>query len=379
MPETTVDAATATDQLALEFGDFGDSGRSAASQPIARTQAIRRSNRRSTNDPTPAPAASTSTDVPTNDLVYAGPDGPRVRFGTSSWAYEGWKGQIYQRDYSEARFSRESLAEYATYAVGGTRLFGTVGVDHSFYRPPTRAQWQRYADLVPDDFQFCLKVWEELTIPTFAAIPRYGDKQGTVNPRFLDATLFTDMVAGPTAAGLGNKLGVFLFEFQRTGIAPELFLDRLEGFLSALPHTYRYAVEIREQTLLNAPNASRYRAILERTEVAHVYNHWTAMPSLADQHRQLGGTFTAPTVVTRLLTPRGVRFQTAVDRYKPYNRLVAPIPTMRDDAAALIEQAVAGGRRPYVLVNNRSEGNSPLTIKALVTLLKSRHALHELA
>ena len=35
---------------------------------------------------------------------------------------------------------------------------------------------------------------------------------------------------------LGPKLGLFIFEFQRTGIAPTEFLDRLEAFLAQLSH-----------------------------------------------------------------------------------------------------------------------------------------------
>ena len=32
----------------------------------------------------------------------------RVRFGTSSWAYEGWQGLVYQRTYPKSRFSADT-------------------------------------------------------------------------------------------------------------------------------------------------------------------------------------------------------------------------------------------------------------------------------
>ena len=38
---------------------------------------------------------------------------------------------------------------------------------------------------------------------------------------------------------------------------------------------------------------------------------------------------------------------------------------MRQDTVDLVRKAVAESRRAYVLVNNRSEGNAPLTIQAL--------------
>lgn len=289
-----------------------------------------------------------------------------VRFGTSSWAYEGWQGQVYHRHYPRSRFSRDSLAEYAVYEVGGRRLFTTVGIDHSFYRPPSRVQFQHYADLVPDDFQFCLKVWEELTIATFAKLPRYGAKGGTANPRFLDPTLFQELVVTPAVAGLGSKLGLFIFEFQRTGITPTDFLNRLERFLAQLPLGPGYAVEVREPAILGP----RYGDILAHFRVAHVYNHWTAMPPLREQHARLQGCFPSDAVVFRLLTPLGLPYRVAVDRYRPYNRLVQPLPDMRAQTVELVKQALAEGRSPYVLVNNRAEGNAPLTVQALVEQLR---------
>ena len=41
------------------------------------------------------------------------------------------------------------------------------------------------------------------------------------------------------------------------------------------------------------------------------------------------------------------------------------LPEMRRDTVDLVRKAVAENRRAYVLVNNRSEGNAPLTIQAL--------------
>ena len=37
-----------------------------------------------------------------------------------------------------------------------------------------------------------------------------------------------------------------------------------------------------------------------------------------------------------------------------------------------MRQAVGAGRRAYVLVNNRAEGNAPLTVEGLVGMLLSR-------
>lgn len=288
-----------------------------------------------------------------------------VRFGTSSWAYEGWQGQVYRRPYAAGRFSRDSLAEYAAYAPGGSPLFRTVGIDHTFYRPATPAQLAHYAAQVPSDFHFCSKVWEELTIPTYANLPRYGVKAGKANPRFLDVCAFHDLVLQPFIEGLPGRVGPFIFEFQRSGLDPEPFLDELDKFLAKLPSGHPYAVEIRNPALLSP----RYRDILQAHGVAHTYNHWTEMPPLLMQHRLMGERFTAPFLVMRLLTPLGLRYASAVERYAPYNRIVAAQPQMRRDAASLIHAAASQRAIPYVLVNNRSEGNAPLTIQAIVEAL----------
>ena len=44
---------------------------------------------------------------------------------------------------------------------------------------------------------------------------------------------------------------------------------------------------------------------------------------------------------------------------------------MRQDTTALVQKVVAQGKSPYVFVNSRAEGYSPLTIHALVSGLKS--------
>jgi len=51
-----------------------------------------------------------------------------VRLGTSTWTYEGWKGQVYHKTYPKSRFKQDSLAEYADYQYKGERLFRTVGI-----------------------------------------------------------------------------------------------------------------------------------------------------------------------------------------------------------------------------------------------------------
>jgi uncharacterized protein YecE (DUF72 family) len=155
-----------------------------------------------------------------------------------------------------------------------------------------------------------------------------------------------------------------LFEFQRHGMPAGEFVAKLDQFFSRLPTDFRYAVEIRNAGLLG----SRYRDMLERHHVAHVYNHWSSMPPLAEQHREMKR-FTAPFTVLRLLTPLNMSYEDAKKRASPYNKVVGELPEMRRETVDLIKQATAENRRAYALVNNRSEGNAPLTVQALADRL----------
>jgi uncharacterized protein YecE (DUF72 family) len=44
---------------------------------------------------------------------------------------------------------------------------------------------------------------------------------------------------------------------------------------------------------------------------------------------------------------------------------------MRKDTVSLIQEATAENRSTYILVNNRAEGNAPLTIQALIDRLQT--------
>ena len=286
---------------------------------------------------------------------------PLVRFGTSTWTYEGWQGQVYKREYAKTAFARECLGEYCQYLYNGQPLFRTVGNDATFYRPPTANQLRRYLTQMPEDFQMCFKVWEELTIPTFAKHARYGARAGQPNPRFLDATLFKEQVLVPfREANFGRQTGPFLFEFQRHGLPTDEFCARLDQFFLRLPREFHYAVEVRNPGHLGFDLAR----VLSRHGVAHVYNHWSSMPPLADQHTRMQG-FTAMFTVLRLLTPLKMSYEAAKKRTEPYTKIVEELPQMRRETVELVKKAVGEGRRAYVLVNNRAEGNAPLTVQAL--------------
>jgi hypothetical protein len=95
------------------------------------------------------------------------------------------------------------------------------------------------------------------------------------------------------------------------------------------------------------------------------------MPPLAEQHRLMLG-FTAVFTVLRLLTPLEMSYEAAKKRAEPYTKIVEELPQMRRETVQIVRQAVSEGRRAYVLVNNRAEGNAPLTAEALAGMLRPR-------
>lgn len=286
-----------------------------------------------------------------------------LRFGTSSWVYEGWKGQIYRREYSSAkRFRQESLAEYAAWP-----WFRTVGLDSSFYGPPTPATLDRMAEQLPDDVTWVAKVWEHITIPRFPEHPRYGGRAGKKNPDFLDLEVFLREVLPPfDRPGVREHCGPFLFEFATfpPRLLPHLpaIIERIDAFFAGLPREFRYAVEVRTPELLQP----RWFDALARHDIAHCFNSWHRMPAVGRQRelaRQCG--VTEGLSVVRLLTVPGLAYADSVARYTPFDRLVDVADDVRDDTVEVILDGLATGGEVLVLVNNRLEGNSPATIDAL--------------
>jgi uncharacterized protein YecE (DUF72 family) len=285
-----------------------------------------------------------------------------LRFGTSSWTYPGWKGLVYQRDYPKTGAAAAMLEEYARYP-----LFRTVGIDSSFYAPPTAAVLESYRRALPTGFPCVSKVWDRITVHTFPKA-RYKAQGGERNPDFLNADLFQAEVLVPWRAHFREHVGPFVFEFQTigrsVGLTGQAFADLLDAFFSRLPRDLPYAVELRNQEFLGPP----YLAVLREHNVAHVFNSWTRMPPIGEQ-LEIPGAFSAPFTIARVLLRPGRSYSEAVDAFTPYDRIQDPNPQLRRDVARLIRQAALLRIPAYVLVNNRAEGSAPLTIAAIAELV----------
>jgi uncharacterized protein YecE (DUF72 family) len=297
-----------------------------------------------------------------------------VYFGTSSWKYEGWLGQVYTRDryqvrgkFSTRQFEQRCLEEYA-------EVFPTVCGDFSFYQFYSDAYWQRLFAQVPPAFQFGFKATERITAPSFPDHDRYGALRGKPNENFLNADLLRREFLGRLTPHR-SQVGYIVFQFpqlSRLALGKDgQFVDRLSSFLGQLPGAFHYGVEIRNRDLLG----DAYFECLRRNRVAHVFNSWTRMPTVGEQ-LQLPGSLTADLVICRALLRPGRNYEEAVRTFQPYNEVRDPYPEGYRDIAALVRSASARGPKTkvFLAVNNRFVGNAITAISEILEQLEKSQA-----
>jgi uncharacterized protein YecE (DUF72 family) len=124
--------------------------------------------------------------------------------------------------------------------------FHTVEVDSTFYACPTARTVSNWASRTPEDFVFSVKVPQVITHDKVLVDCAADLKQ------FLD-----------TMDILEKKLGPIVFQFpflnRRAFRDRHEFLDTLIPFLRSLPDGYKFAIEIRNRTWLDAELANLLR------------------------------------------------------------------------------------------------------------------------
>ena len=291
-------------------------------------------------------------DEDTRALARALPE--TLRLGTSSWSFPGWEGIVYG---SRGRLSARRLARAGLPAYAQHPLLRAVGLDRSYYAPLPREVYERYRADVPDGFRFVVKAHEALVSLDGA--------------RFLDADVAARDFVAPAMEGLGPAgTAALLFQFPPLALARiggvDAFLERLHAFLRALPAGPVYAVEVRNEELWR-------RQLVEALRDAGAvpcFNVHPRVPSIAEQRRLCGAL--PPVVVIRWMLHAGFQYEQAKARYAPFDRLVDPDSSTREQIAELIAEAAADGRDATVVANNKAEGSAPLTLRALVEAVTAR-------
>jgi uncharacterized protein YecE (DUF72 family) len=274
--------------------------------------------------------------------------------GTSSWSFPGWKGIVYDRGSNQRLLARHGLKAYASHP-----LFRCVGLDRTYYAPIASEEYAAYANAVSDDFRFIVKAQDLLTRAYVrSAGPRSRPQQNEI---FLDSDYAIREVIRPCLEGLGEKLGVLLFQFppqsNRALGGTDGFAERLARFIEALPRGPVYAVELRNQEMLT----SRYVQALQEAGGCHCVNVHPTMPPPEEQ-AALVNEVQSPVLMLRWMLKRDSTYEQAREAFAPFDRMAVEDKASRRAVADLCRRALARKRTAFVVINNKAEGSAPLSV-----------------
>jgi phosphatidylserine/phosphatidylglycerophosphate/cardiolipin synthase-like enzyme len=92
------------------------------------------------------------------------------------------------------------------------------------------------------------------------------------------------------------------------------------------------------------------------------------MPMPAEQARTIPPG-SLPHTMIRLLLPPGTRYEQQREAFRPFDRIQAPDLVMRQQVVEIAQRAAGRGTDVFVIVNNKAEGSSPLTVIEIARLL----------
>jgi len=140
-----------------------------------------------------------------------------ILLGTSGWSYKEWEGSFYTKG------EKRKLRAYS-------RIFPTVEIDSTFYRPPSRGTvmgWLRYS---PSNFIFTAKLPKIIT---------HDKKMGLKDDVQADLDSFLSIME---PLQLNGKLGCLLIQLPPSY---EYNPENLRTFFQKLPLKFKFAIEFR--------------------------------------------------------------------------------------------------------------------------------------
>lgn len=320
--------------------------------------------------------------TPDRDLRRLGERLPRnVYLGSSSWNFPGWRGLVWGPLSSVSQLAEKGLGAYAAYPI-----FRTVGIDRSFYRPLTEALYRQFAQAVPDGFRFLVKAPQAVTD---SLVRHAGSRRAERNPHYLDLSETLDTFVGPVTSGLGEKLGAMIFEMaplpRERVLGParqHLAIDEITTYLSELPASVdgrrvTYGVEMRTHAIFTR----RYLRALRPTGVRPVIGIHPSLPSVMRQINALryldapdvesGSWALKGDAIVRWSLAQGGSFAELKRDWAPFARLQQPDLVTREAVAWLMSLAHHSGVRGFAVANNKAEGCSPLTMRAIAESIEA--------
>jgi uncharacterized protein YecE (DUF72 family) len=246
----------------------------------------------------------------------------RYWLGCSGWSYDDWVGPFYPAGTPSSEF----LERYA-------RVFRTVEVDSSFYRPPTPFLVRRWADRTPPGFRFSLKIPRDVT----------HAPEGSGAPGVLAS--FLSSLAPLEKTG---KLGAVVLQFPAS-FRRDRHAARFSALLGSVPRQFALAVELRHASWW----VDATRRELEARGAALV---WSVLPQARPPAWR-----TADLVYARFIGDRALeRF----DRVQREGRADMEAMSARFDEEGLTANDV------YAYSNNHFMGFAPASVRALAEILR---------
>jgi uncharacterized protein YecE (DUF72 family) len=267
-----------------------------------------------------------------------------LHYGTSSWSEKAWDGVFYPAGLPAA----EQLPWYAT-------QFRTVEADVTYYRVPDRRLVTGWRDRTPEGFTLAAKFPRSIVHAGEGATPD-GSKVLVREHVARDLERFLDAMSI-----LGPKCGPLVLQlpyFNRSAFASAAaFRERLAEFLRTLPPDFRYGVELRNKSWVDAPML----ALLREHRCALVLVDLVYMPhpaELAERYDLLTTDFT----YARLIGDRK-KIDALTDTL---DHVVLDQSERLESWAGLVRELLARAKDVYVYANNHYAGYAPDTIRELV-------------
>jgi uncharacterized protein YecE (DUF72 family) len=224
---------------------------------------------------------------------------------------------------------------------------------------PKAATVRDYAESVPNDFCFAVKIPNSITLTHY--YQRDKSKPLQENPHFLSVDLFKDFLK--TLDPLKKQLGPLMFQFEylnRNKMASQsAFITQFEAFIEKCPSDYIYGIEIRNPNYLN----KKYFEFLNANGLLHVFLQGYYMPSIFPLYESYKSHIKDQTVI-RLHGPdrSGIEKKTAGD----WSQIVEPKDEELSHLVKMILELWGDKIDVHVYLNNHYEGSAPKSISRIL-------------
>lgn len=187
-----------------------------------------------------------------------------------------------------------------------SRQFNSVEIDQWFWSLhavnrislPKESDAKLYAESVPDDFRFTIKVPNSITLTHFYR--KNKSEELKANPHFLSMELFEEFLS--SLRPMKNKIGVLMFQFEylnKEKMSNQIeFMERFEAFLQNAKNNFQIGIEIRNPNYLN----KKFFEFLKSNNLSMVFLQGYYMPPIWEVFKIAKDLLISPVVIGVFIT-----------------------------------------------------------------------------